>query len=1045
MRTKRTISISLIFAVIIGMFNFGTVTAGAVDVLLPSSEYAYSFGVDFTDWGSDGFMSANADSFYGHPNAAGHMSILSGMSAGFKADRGALVRNSSTPEPTWISFQSVVDSMAVDVGIIMPCDKLGKQILEISGWVGGSWVKVAKKDILVQTREDLKSADGAYIPVQYVAKQLPTGTTKVKVTMGLRGDPADLTYVPALDYVDFYDYTPVISTGVYPFSKRVDFTDMSDAAIAGISGNLNNNGDVNLEYEGSNRMLQRNSTDEGWLKINVSDYMGIVCNVINHVDRYAAAEYSFQYFTDGGTSWNDLRTPYRQKLTGVLPDSGFCIDKFTIANLPKGTNQIRVGISTTDGQSWFPMFQSFVLHEKMLEADADAYALEYGLEFTQQENGLESENVVGYENFRSDYMGDAFYNDDAAIIRVEEEDGWIEIEAGEDMLIDIGGVNNTGYPYFDGLYVFEAFDGTNYTALTSADFHHQNQGDAKDTSSYKLDRILISSLPAGTESVRITVVGDAPFWTRFIEFIKVYRPMDLLETLQDDGGFYYGGHEKTERIALKTSGELSNARIADISDTGIVQTNAAFSGADYALGRTGSTDGSISLNVDDTETLELAVLFDESNYDEMFFSLEAYIGGRWAVIGDYHKNLMTEGAPNGYVVYLFTTYELPAGASQIKISFGSDGSGAVGAPYVDYIDFYQKLPDYLSLSSDVYSVTGEQICGVSPKTAIAVFKANLSVNAGSVEVVNDNGTPLTVGQIYVGTGMIVQQVYKGGTYNETPVVLYGDVNGDGIIDTGDVDTVANDLLKLSELTDVFKTAADIEEEGHVTILSLLEIKNQILGGTPVDQHGKQEEMIASFDGISDPSTVLTYQDMSEFDIVNPDSYISKREADKNDALYVSFANAGNKGLCQSVYFNNLTPFSNQNGKQYLRMWITASPDLELGLTIALRSSDDGRSFLDPLKATATDYSGNTVALSAGNAAYVTENSSITIPAGFKGWIAWELSSACAWPEYTIADMALISEFKLDYRPVNPGISSYYVVDDICLSNTLTSGVRSGWE
>jgi len=204
-------------------------------------------------------------------------------------------------------------------------------------------------------------------------------------------------------------------------------------------------------------------------------------------------------------------------------------------------------------------------------------------------------------------------------------------------------------------------------------------------------------------------------------------------------------------------------------------------------------------------------------------------------------------------------------------------------------------------------------------------------------------------------------------------------------------------------------------------------------------------MIASFDGISDPSTVLTYQDMSEFDIVNPDSYISKREADKNDALYVSFANAGNKGLCQSVYFNNLTPFSNQNGKQYLRMWITASPDLELGLTIALRSSDDGRSFLDPLKATATDYSGNTVALSAGNAAYVTENSSITIPAGFKGWIAWELSSACAWPEYTIADMALISEFKLDYRPVNPGISSYYVVDDICLSNTLTSGVRSGWE
>ena len=73
----------------------------------------------------------------------------------------------------------------------------------------------------------------------------------------------------------------------------------------------------------------------------------------------------------------------------------------------------------------------------------------------------------------------------------------------------------------------------------------------------------------------------------------------------------------------------------------------------------------------------------------------------------------------------------------------------------------------------------------------------------------------------MATGFIVDDKYT--------VVKKGDCNGDGQVTPSDYVKVVNNIMGVSQFTDVMKKAADINNDGNITPADYVKIVNQIMG------------------------------------------------------------------------------------------------------------------------------------------------------------------------------------------------------------------------
>lgn len=117
--------------------------------------------------------------------------------------------------------------------------------------------------------------------------------------------------------------------------------------------------------------------------------------------------------------------------------------------------------------------------------------------------------------------------------------------------------------------------------------------------------------------------------------------------------------------------------------------------------------------------------------------------------------------------------------------------------------------------------------GLSGKTVI-------SFNEGVGRL---NGKEFTSGSMVCATGdytLIVTDKAKNSTQCQFSVVIYGDVNGDGLIDVTDLAATKSHLLKVNSLSGIYKKAAGIFSQNNVTIIDLIAIKKHILGINPIN-------------------------------------------------------------------------------------------------------------------------------------------------------------------------------------------------------------------
>lgn len=128
-----------------------------------------------------------------------------------------------------------------------------------------------------------------------------------------------------------------------------------------------------------------------------------------------------------------------------------------------------------------------------------------------------------------------------------------------------------------------------------------------------------------------------------------------------------------------------------------------------------------------------------------------------------------------------------------------------------------------------YIYENGMISKIQPGTSVETLKGNLTNTGGVVTITDPNGNAVESGQ--VGTGYQVH--ITSGTTEVLTVLIYGDITGDGKINSADLLRMRQHLLGMS-LNGVYEKAAHV---GYDTINSanLLKIRQYLLGQTDISQ------------------------------------------------------------------------------------------------------------------------------------------------------------------------------------------------------------------
>ncbi len=140
------------------------------------------------------------------------------------------------------------------------------------------------------------------------------------------------------------------------------------------------------------------------------------------------------------------------------------------------------------------------------------------------------------------------------------------------------------------------------------------------------------------------------------------------------------------------------------------------------------------------------------------------------------------------------------------------------------------------LNSSVYTLNTSQatVAGIKvfPVNA-STFAKNLKVENGSVKITDANGNTYSGN---VGTGHQVRVYDTAGKLNKTyTVVLYGDTNGDGKVNSLDLLRVQKHIIKVNQLSGIYGSAADTSKDGKINSLDLLQVQKQIIGAGSIKQ------------------------------------------------------------------------------------------------------------------------------------------------------------------------------------------------------------------
>jgi beta-N-acetylglucosaminidase len=154
----------------------------------------------------------------------------------------------------------------------------------------------------------------------------------------------------------------------------------------------------------------------------------------------------------------------------------------------------------------------------------------------------------------------------------------------------------------------------------------------------------------------------------------------------------------------------------------------------------------------------------------------------------------------------------------------TEGNTTTTAPAVEY-----KFETYYSSDAE-----NKYIYGITPGTTVTELLSYINFGSGNGYVLNADGT---IHDGVVGTGnAVVGMNADGEEYVRYTVILFGDVNGDGELNSMDMLYLKRHLLAVNELEGVYFAAANTNRaDDGITSMDMLYLKRHILGISSVNQ------------------------------------------------------------------------------------------------------------------------------------------------------------------------------------------------------------------
>jgi hypothetical protein len=126
------------------------------------------------------------------------------------------------------------------------------------------------------------------------------------------------------------------------------------------------------------------------------------------------------------------------------------------------------------------------------------------------------------------------------------------------------------------------------------------------------------------------------------------------------------------------------------------------------------------------------------------------------------------------------------------------------------------------------------LTNIVPGTTVNDYINYLDPGLSANTIFTKLGATIT-GDSKIGTGTKITATFNSISTNYT-ILIYGDVTGDGLIEIGDLAAIKEHIIKITMLTDEYKTAGDISVKGSVSISDLLAVKKSILGLATINQN-----------------------------------------------------------------------------------------------------------------------------------------------------------------------------------------------------------------
>ncbi|MCR4927017.1 MAG: cadherin-like beta sandwich domain-containing protein [Lachnospiraceae bacterium] len=145
------------------------------------------------------------------------------------------------------------------------------------------------------------------------------------------------------------------------------------------------------------------------------------------------------------------------------------------------------------------------------------------------------------------------------------------------------------------------------------------------------------------------------------------------------------------------------------------------------------------------------------------------------------------------------------------------------------------------IASESLLVTNKYVTGIEPGTTTSDLLAFIQVkeNVASCKILNTDDS-LKEENEPLGTGDIIRITSNEGYSASFPIIIFGDVNGDGSIDATDRSYYKAYLDGLVYLSEVQLKAADADQDGDVDAEDTVSIKDHVFGAEEVSQEQKTD-------------------------------------------------------------------------------------------------------------------------------------------------------------------------------------------------------------